>query len=75
MLAKPNDEIYEALDQMQDRPEWGKVRDWLLSAREDCLQKSLSDNDTVCRRNQGALMAIDELLRQTQAAADPSRGR
>lgn len=73
MIVKPDDDTAIALARFSRSAEWPLIETWLLKGREACVQGSLSPDDVKSRQSQGALMAIDELLRITRAAESSVR--
>lgn len=75
MLTKPDDDITTALGRMARSAEWKILEAWLLSSREACIQGSFSEDETICRKNQGGALVIDELIKHTRAAVESSTRR
>lgn len=75
MFSKPDTDTTKALSRFGRGADWECIEAWLLSSRETCLQASLSADDVQCRKAQGAILAIDELLKNTRAAVESSTRR
>lgn len=75
MLVKPKPDVTTALARIAMGAEWKVIEGWLLECREAMVQTSLSDDGVKCRKAQGALLAIDELLRNTRSAVELSTRR
>lgn len=75
MFTKPDDATTTALARLGKGAEWTVIEAWLLKSRESCLQGSLNADEVICRKNQGALVAIDEMLKNTRAAVESSTRR
>lgn len=75
MNVKPTEEATAALARMGRGAEWEAIEAWLSKWREACVQTSLTADDIKSRQAQGALMAIDEFVRQTRAAVELSTRR
>lgn len=75
MLIKPDEATTTALARIARGAEWGVIEAWLLKSRETCVLASLSPDEVQCRKHQGAIVAIDELLKNTRAAVELSTRR
>ena len=75
MLSKPDEATLTALARLGKGAEWGVLEEWLEKSREAAVQQSLNADPVHCRQAQGALMAIDELLKNTRAAVEWSTSR
>lgn len=70
MFNKPDDETTTAIARLTRTAEWGKFEAMLVGWREASVIASLTPDDVRSRQAQGALQAIDELLRNTRAAEE-----
>lgn len=75
MLTKPDDDTAAALARLGRGAEWEVLEAWLHSSREACIKGSLSPEDVKCRQYQGAILVIDELIKNTRAAVESSTRR
>ena len=75
MLIKPTDATITALSRLARGAEWEALEAWLVASREALVDHSLSHDDVKCRQSQGALMAIDSLLKNTRASVELSARR
>jgi hypothetical protein len=75
MFSKPNEDTTTAIARLTRTAEWEKVEEWLVGWREECVKASLTTDNVKSRQAQGALQAIDELLRNTRAAEELSSRR
>lgn len=75
MIVKPDDDTTKVLARLGRSTDWKVLEDWLGKCRESCVVNSFCESEVRSRQAQGAVLAIDELIRHTTAAVELSTRR
>lgn len=75
MLIKPDSDTTTALARLARGAEWPVIEAWLRASRENCVEASLSPDEVQCRKAQGGLLVIDELIKNTRASVESATRR
>jgi len=65
MSLNPDPQTTHALRKLANTSEWELVAKWLKDRREAYVQTSFNPDTVICRKAQGAITEIDELLKIT----------